>query len=392
MTGHNRHSTTEHIMKITPRPELKDCKRIVVKVGSNVVTKKNGKCDLRKMRIIVEDICDLMDSGYEIILVSSGSVNVGKAFLKKFLPEDSAVNLSQSASSIGQPKLLNKYANLFEDHQHVCAQILLTHDDIRNRKRFLHAKKTINVLLKNKVTPILNENDSISFTEITVGDNDHLAASAAQMTNADALIIITSAKGLYDKDPKEEGAKLIEQIKFSQNLDHIDMTTKTEVGKGGMASKVHAVNKVTPLGIKAIISSKDNNRIIIDPITKNTGTFFGPKTTIDPELKKAWFISTKKLNCYIDVNEKAYKNLIKGKALSPSSVKKASGHFYKGDCVDIVYNKSIFAVGVTEYSKTDIDKIKEKDSDKIEGLLGYKASNYVVKPENYVIIGENENA
>lgn len=359
-----------------------------MKVGSNVVTKSNGRCDLRKMRIIVEDICELQDKGVEVVLVSSGAVNVGKAFLKRHLPREGRLDLSQSASAIGQPKLINKYSSLFEENHGICSQILLTHDDFRNRKRFLNAKRTIEVLLKNKITPILNENDSISYTEITVGDNDHLAASAAQMVNADALLIVTSAQGLYDRDPAMEGAKLIKKVGFAQRLDHVDMSAKTACGRGGMESKIQAVNKVTPLGIKAIISSKDNERIVLDPLCRDVGTFFGHKSAYDPELRKAWLLSTKKLNCNIEVDRGAYEALLRGKSLFPKGIMGVSGDFYKGDCVDICHGGEVFAVGMSEYDMCDVEKIKRRHSDDIEELLGYKASNEVVNTLNLVL---NEN-
>lgn len=373
------------------RKELEGINRLVVKVGSNVVTKKNGKCDLRKMRIIVEDICELQEAGIEVVLVSSGAVNVGKAFLKKHLPREGKIDLNQSASAIGQPKLLNKYSQLFEENLSICSQILLTHDDFRNRKRFLNAKQTIEVLLKNKITPILNENDSISYTEITVGDNDHLAASASQMVNADALLIVTSAQGLYDRDPEEEGAKLIKKVSFDECLEHVDMSTKTTCGRGGMESKIHAVNKVTPLGIKAIISSKDNNRIVLDPLLGDVGTYFGPKSAFDPELRKAWLISTKKLNCFIEVDEGAKTALMEGKSLFPKGIVNAEGEFYKGDCVDICHKGEVFAVGVSEYDMIDVAKIKKRHSDEIEDVLGYKASNEVVNTMNLVLNEDKKN-
>lgn len=369
------------------RDELKNCSRLVIKVGSNVVTKKSGRCDVRRMRIIVEDICELIESGIEVILVSSGSVNVGKAFLQKMLPREGKIDLQQSASSIGQPKLINQYSKLFEDHHYVCSQILLTHDDIRSRKRFLHAKQTIDVLLKNKVTPILNENDSISFTEITVGDNDHLAASVAQMVNADALVIITSAKGLYDRDPDEEGATLIKHVPFGESLTHIDMTNKTSVGRGGMASKIHAVSKVTPLGIKAIIASKDNSRIVMDPLTQKLGTFFDTKSSYDPELRKAWLISARKLNCCVNVDKGAYKALVENNSsLFAAGIISCEGEFFQGDCIDIRYNGKVFAVGLSEYHKADIDRIKDKHSDEIIDLLGFKSSNEVIHTANLLLI------
>jgi len=373
------------------RSELDGCKRLVVKVGSNVVTKKNGRCDVRKMRIIVEDICDLIDQGFEIILVSSGAISVGTAYLKRMLPKKGRVDLMQSASSIGQPKLINQYSQLFEDHQHICSQILLTHDDFRNRKRFLHAKQTIEVLLQNDVTPILNENDSISYSEITVGDNDHLAASAAQMVNADALLIITSAHGLYDKDPSEKGAKLIKVVDYGDELTHVDMTTKTDVGRGGMESKIQAVNKVTPLGIKAIISSKDNNRIVMDPLTTSCGTIFDPEENFKPEQKKAWLISTKKLNCWLEVDKGAYEALLEGNSLFPRGISSCKGHFFQGDCVDILYDGKPFAVGVSEYDHIDVERIKDKHSDEIEETLGYKVSSAVILTENLALIEDGKN-
>ncbi len=370
------------------RKELEGCKRFVVKVGSNVVTKENGKCDIRNMRIIVEDIGELIDHGYEVVLVSSGAVSVGKAFLKEMLPKAGRVDLQQSASAIGQPKLINQYSQLFEEHEHVCSQILLTHDDFRNRTRFLNAKQTVDVLLRNKIIPILNENDSISYTEITVGDNDHLAASAAQMINADALIIITSAQGLFDKDPSKKDAKLIKEVKYGQTLEHVEMHTKTGNGRGGMQSKIEAVNKVIPLGIKAIISSKDNFRIVMDALTKETGTYFGPESNFDPELKKAWLISTKKLNCKIEVDEGAYKAIKAGHSLLPKGILDCEGDFYQGDCIDISFDGKVFALGVTEYDKKDVLKIRKLHSNEIEKTLGYKMSSVVIHTDNLITTEE----
>ena len=143
------------------RKELKGLKRVVVKVGSAVITKDNGQIDSRQMRRIVDDICELIDNGIEVVLVSSGAFSLGVAFLKSHMPKKGRIDLQHSASSIGQPKLINRYSILFEENAKICAQILLTHDDFRDRKRFLHTKQTINVLLQNDITPIMNENDSI---------------------------------------------------------------------------------------------------------------------------------------------------------------------------------------------------------------------------------------
>jgi glutamate 5-kinase len=368
------------------RKELSNLKRVVVKVGSSVITKNNGKIDSRKIRKIVEDISDLIDQGLEVVLVSSGAVSLGKDFLKKYLPQEGRIDLQHSASSIGQPKLINTYSRIFEENQKVCSQILLTHDDFRDRRRFLHTKQNINVLLRNGVIPILNENDSISYTENTVGDNDQLAAQTAQMINADLLLMITSTDGLYEKDPGFEGAQKIDFVSFEDNIiDQIDYRGKTAIGRGGMLSKVQAIAKITPLGIQAIISSKNEEKIIIDPLCKNIGTYFAPKNHYDPEERKAWVLSMKKVNCFVEVDKGAYIALIKSKSLFPTGIISVSGDFYKGDCIDITFGGKVFASGVCEYGNEEIQEIMGSHSNDIEAILGFKSTAEVVHTINLVI-------
>lgn len=338
------------------RKELTGVKRIVVKVGSNVITGPKGKCDLRRLRIIVEDICELIDKGFEVILVSSGAISVGKAFLDEYLPN--RIELQQSASAIGQPKLINKYTNLFEENGMICSQILLTHEDFKDHQRFLNAKKTIEVLLQNRVIPILNENDTISFSDISVGDNDHLAAQSAQMLEADLLLIITSANGLFDRDPEDEGAQLIKYIPFGQNLDDIDMQSKTASGRGGMKSKIAAIRKATEVGVRCLIASKDNPRIIIDPLIMELGTLFGVNETSISD-RRAWLITTKRLNCFIDVDQATYEAISKNKPLLSDGILGATGRFSKGDCVDLRYNGKIFAVGLCEFAHDEVAEFKD---------------------------------
>lgn len=341
------------------RSDLAGVKRIVVKVGSNVITQPDGKCDLRRLRIIVEDICELLDHGFEVVLVSSGAINVGRAFLDKYLPN--RIELQQSASAIGQPKLINKYTNLFEENERICSQILLTHDDFKSRSRFLNAKKTIEVLLQNKVIPILNENDTISFSDISVGDNDHLAAQAAQMVDADLLLIITSANGLYDRDPAEPGAQRIKFVPFGESLEDINMTSKTPTGRGGMESKVAAIGKATQVGIKCLIASKDNGRILMDPLKEDLGTMFGVNECSQSD-RVAWLVSTKRHNCFIDVDQETYEALMEENSLYSNGIVDTEGTFCKGDCVDLRYDGRTFAVGMCEFSHQEVGKFKEKDS------------------------------
>ncbi len=373
------------------RKELTGLKRIVVKVGSNVITKKNGKLESRKIRRIVEDITDLIDHGVEVILVSSGAVSLGKYYLKVHMPRKGRIDLQHSASAIGQPKLINTYSRIFEENQKLCSQILLTHDDFRDRKRFLHAKQNINVLLKNNITPILNENDSISFTEITVGDNDHLAAQTAQMVEADLLLVITSTDGLYNRNPEHPDACKIDHVPFGSDLEQINFEGSTSDGRGGMESKVHAINKITPLGIKAIVSSKDNERMLIGPLVSQMGTYFAPKSTYNPEERKAWLLSMKKPNCHIEVDKGAYSALIESKSLLPKGIVNVEGEFYKGDCVDIICNGEVFASGICEYGHGEVEQIMGNHSDEIEDILGFRTSCEVVHTINLVLEKDREN-
>lgn len=367
------------------RRELKNIKRIVVKIGSGVITKKNGNIDNRKIRQIVEDICELIDAGVEVILVSSGAVSLGKNFLNEHVSKKDLVNIQHSASSIGQPKLLNTYSRVFEENQRVCSQILLTHNDFRDRKRFLHTKNNINLLLKNKITPVLNENDSISFTEITVGDNDHLAAQTAQMVNADLLLVITSKNGLYNKDPSEPDAIHIKSVPFDFDITSVSLNGKTSVGRGGMESKLHAISKVTPLGISAIISSKHEDRIILEAITREIGTYFYPKNEYDPEERNAWLLSLRKPNCYVEIGREKVDTFLKGKSLEPTIIIKVKGEFFKGDCIEIRCNGEPIASGVCEYDHCEVKKIMGNKSVEIENILGFRTSEQVVESQNLIL-------
>ncbi|MAE58953.1 MAG: glutamate 5-kinase [Halobacteriovorax sp.] len=373
-------------MSINIRKELKELNRVVIKVGSNVVTGDDGQLSTRVLRKLVEDICELMNSGVEVILISSGAVSVGKNYLNIYSPHHKDLGFMHSTSSIGQPKLINSYSRLFEENMRLCSQILLTHDDFRKRKRFLHTKENLDVLLKNKIVPILNENDSISFTEISVGDNDHLAAATAQMVDADLLLVITSTDGLYNKDPHLEGAKKLPFIPYGKKMNGISLKGVSGAGRGGMSSKIKAVKKITKLGIPAIISSKLNERIIIDPIeNENVGTFFEPKKVFCPNERKGWLISTLKPDCSIEVDDGAFKALIESKSLLPTGVTGVNGVFYPGDCVALKYNDEIFATGISEYDYQDVKKLMGSQSQDIENILGYKKTNEIVHTLNLVV-------
>lgn len=369
-------------MKI--RKDLDQFNIIVIKLGSNVITNQNGEIDDIKIEQIIDDIAILSKTGIDVILVSSGAINAGRKYLTN---KKDTIDVLQARSSVGQPKLIHKYSHFLSKHNLECAQILVTHDDFKDRQRFLNVRNTINTLLKANIIPILNENDSVSFTEITLGDNDHLAAMTAQMINAQVLMLVTSTNGLYDKSPHIKGANHIPIVEFKDDLKNINTDSKTSTGKGGMKSKIKAAQKVTPIGITTIICSKDNETPILLPLTQiNEGTIFKAKKLISSERRKAWLLTTQKANCTINVDEGAYNTLMQNsKSLLPGGIISIEGNFNRGDCISISYNKKEFAIGLTEYSHQEVDKIKGCKSSKIDQRLGFKLTDEVIHKDNLIL-------
>lgn len=363
------------------RSEILGPKRIVVKIGSNVISDKNGQIDLSKIEQISEDIFWCISQGLEVILISSGAINAGRF---KFAHVNNEIDFLQAASSVGQPILIQHYANCFKKYGIEIAQILLTHEDFKNRNRFLNAKNTLLKLLENKFLPILNENDAVSFEEITVGDNDHLAAMTAQMLGADLLVILTSTDGLFNKDPSEEGAYKISKVKFEEQL-LIETVSKSSSGRGGMKSKLMAIEKVTPIGIHAIVAGKDFINPLKRALSESCGTFFEANQNVKTNHKKAWLLTTAKPGCHIEVDKGAYQAILKNSSLLPKGILNIHGSFSRGDCVAIICEGEHFALGLVEYNAIEVQKIAGKHSREISNYLKIKISDVVIHKDNLLI-------
>ena len=372
-------------MTIKFRPQLKNPKRILVKIGSNVLANSDLSLDLNKIKIIVEDLAYLSSNTIEIILVSSGAILAGKKFLNT--SKKSAIDYLQAASAIGQPKLMNAYSNYFKNYNLNTAQILLTHDDFNNRQRFLNAKNTLTTLLKNNIIPILNENDTISYNEITVGDNDQLATMVAQMLDVDVILLISSTDGVYSKPPNDFAAEKISFVAFNNNLDFVDTNDITPTGRGGMESKLIAVKKASSLGLPCIIAGKDYEKPIIRALTENVGTYFEAKKLLESINRKSWLMSIVKPSNFLVVDSGCCDALVKkNSSLLPSGIVEVSGNFKRGDCIYIVYNNKIIAVGLCEYESKEIKKIMGKKSCDINSSLGYFISEEIVHKDNLSLI------
>ena len=357
------------------RKELKSLpKRIVLKVGSLGVTGETG-VDKARLASLSNDIIWLLKNKVEVILVSSGAIQVGRAHLRETKSED--INTLQAMSAIGQPLLMAAYQGIFQKKGVSTSQVLLTHEDLGNRKRNLNLRNTLLRLLEFGVLPIVNENDSVSTAEISVGDNDQLAAMVAEATMADLLVLLTGPDGLYTCDPEKEGAKKLTAIDPEDLLEQINTKGRSGAGRGGMKTKLDAVRRVTPLGIPVVISSYKAKNPIRNALSGG-GSYFGVPKDTKKTGKKRWLVSSAKQGAKIKVDKGAYLALKKGASLLPSGIKSLEGLFRRGDLVTIYHQNKIIGHGLSEYSIKELTKIKGKKSSEIEAILGHYPSKVVI--------------
>ncbi len=250
-------------------------KRIVVKIGTNVITRENGLLDLDVLQNIVRQISELKKQHLEIIVVSSGAMGAGRSLVKLSEKSNDVVR-RQILASIGQPKLINTYAELFSKYNYICAQILATKEDFRDRIHYLNMKNCFTALLHDNIVPIVNENDVVSVTELMFTDNDELAGLIASMMNVDALVLLTNVNGIYDGNPKDKDAKLISTIDAAKsNFQSYISPEKSLFGRGGMITKCGIGHKMSLVGITTHIANGREENILSDIYNKKqVGTTF----------------------------------------------------------------------------------------------------------------------
>lgn len=365
------------------RRELKSRPQcLAIKLGSSAITADAGGIDRVKLHQILQDVLTLNDLGLKTIIISSGAIHAGRAHLPA-LPEHEISNL-QALSAVGQPLLMSAYHDFLAQHGRLCAQVLLTHDDFKNRTRYFNAQSTIKTLLAHNVIPILNENDTVSFSEITVGDNDQLAAMASQMLGVDLLLILTGSDGLFDRDPQDPTAVRIPEVQFLDTLDHIKTLTKSAAGRGGMKTKLDAIRKVTPLGIPVVLSSYRRQTPILSALQDSIGTFFHAEKK-HREQRKGWLLTTVKHNAAVKIDAGAQAALLKSASLLPSGIMSVQGTFHRGDCIAIRHKNKTIAVGISEYDSRDIKKIAGKKVSEIQTTLGYCTAEEIIHRNNLVL-------
>ena len=373
--------------------KFSDAKRVVIKLGSSLVTNESG---LNKdfLSDLIKQIAFIVSQGLEVLVVTSGAVAAGikRLELKK---RPKKLSQLQAAAAVGQMDLSQIYQKFFFQNNLVAAQILLTHDDLSDRKRYLNARSTICSLISDKVIPVINENDTVATDEIRFGDNDNLAAMVSNLVEADCLLLLTDEKGLYTEDPKKNNkAELIKSAFVDdKQLDKIASGAFSDVGTGGMTTKIEAARRAALSGTHTIIASGKSKNILESLYIKNNlGTFLQSRE-LKLVARKKWLADNLKSNGKVFIDEGAFNAVVKdGKSLLSVGVLSIEGKFDRGEVVDCFdgLGKKI-ARGLVNYNSVEAKKIIGQSSDKIESILGYINESNLIHRNNLVItIGNRE--
>ncbi len=371
--------------------DISKAKRIVVKVGTSNLTDRSYRLDPRKVEKLAKEIAELKKQSREIILVTSGAIGagIGKLDLKQ-RPRD--IKVLQATAAVGQNILMSTYDRYFAKYEQTIAQLLLTHEDFFDRKRYLNLRNTLITLLKSGVIPIINENDTVVVDEIKLGDNDNLSALVASNLDADLLIILTDIDGLYTYDPKRsKKAEFISAVEeITPEIERI-ASARGKTGVGGMKTKIQAAKVTMKAGIPMVIANGNEENILARIIAgERIGTIFLPVRGAKEKMndRKHWLRFASPVKGKIKVDEGAKNALItNGRSLLASGVVGVEDEFIAGDPVSIVDAEGVeFAKGITNYSSEEIKKIKGAQSKEIEQILGRKEYEEVVYRGNLVLM------
>ena len=369
---------------------LANFRRLVIKVGSTLLVDDQGKLNRGWLEKLTDDVASLASEGHEILIVSSGAIAIGSSVLginkRRARLED-----LQAAAAAGQVQLVHAYQEALRRHDIVAAQILLTPDDTEDRRRFLNARRTLGKLIDRSVIPVINENDTVATTEIRYGDNDRLAARIAQLVMADALVLLSDVDGFYTADPgADRDAEHIPLVtSISSDILAMAGETRSDVGTGGMATKVQAASIATHAGCSTVGASG----VIAHPLKAlNDGarcTVF-QATATPAAARKQWLAGVLEVSGELQIDQGAVQALRDGSSLLPVGVATVTGNFRRGDVVALkdTSGKEI-GRGLTEYSADDAVRLVGIRSDQIEKILGYRERATMVHRDELVLF-DNE--
>ena len=349
--------------------------KITVKIGSNVLTKSDGTLNVSRIAHLVDQLAFFHKNGVEVVLVSSGAVAAGRAVLDSSKRTD-AVSQRQLWAALGQVKLIGRYSDFFREHGLICAQVLTTKENFSSRGHYLNMKNCISTLLENRVIPIVNENDTISVTELMFTDNDELSGLIASMVDSEALIMLSNVDGVFDAPPGNENAALIEKIGIDEKEPQDAISnTHSRFGRGGMLTKFRIAKKLANAGIAVHLANGFKENILTHLLTRketSDHTYFEPSLKSSSGVKKWIAYSDGFTKSKVFVNDGAAAALLSSKAVSllPVGVESIGNEFKKGDLIKILDKSGkLIGLGKAQYGS---DKIKEEqDSKKQKALVHY---------------------
>lgn len=371
------------------RQQITTAKRIVVKVGTHVLVDKTGKPNIFRIAHLVKDLALLQQSDKEVVLVTSGAIGAGLQVLNMKRSTTTPLEDLQMAAAIGQTRLMELYQKYFHRHHCIVSQVLLTHDDLKNRRRHLNARNTMLNLLAHRVIPIVNENDVVSVDEIRLGDNDVLSALVSALIDADLLILLTTPNGV--QKPTTNGK--MARIPYLETID--EMVLSYAIGKssslsiGGMASKLKAAHMAVKAGTQVVIASGFQKAILNKIISgEDIGTLIGDKIKNKYQGRKRWIAFFHKPQGTIIIDAGAQEALLnKGKSLLPVGVKGIEENFAAGALVNIINeNREIIGQGLISYSSHDVKKIMGHRAAEIADILGTKGPDEIVHRDNLTFL------
>jgi glutamate 5-kinase len=368
-----------------------DFRRVVVKVGSSLLIGNDGRVDRYWLGGLAEDIADWHARGHEVLVVSSGAIAIGSTVLginkRRARLED-----LQAAAAAGQVQLVHAYQEALDDYGITTAQVLLTPEDTENRRRFLNAGGTLGRLIERRVVPVINENDTVATEEIRYGDNDRLAARVAQLVMADALILLSDVDGFYTADPAgNPGAEHIPLVTaITDDMQRMAGETRSDIGSGGMATKVQAARIATHAGCATIITSGVVQRPLSELAAGGRCTLFRAPGT-PAAARKQWLAGVLEVRGELRLDEGASQALRNGKSLLPVGVLEVIGNFRRGDVVTLVDSHGReLGRGLAEYSFDEASQLAGRQSESIESVLGYRGRAVMVHRDELVIFDRDD--
>lgn len=370
------------------REAISQARRIIVKVGSALITNNGRGLDPTFIGDCARQIVTLLKQGREVVLVSSGAIAAGVQHLG-WSRRPHALHALQAAAAVGQTRLTQAYETVFAEHGRTTAQILLTHADLADRERYLNARSTLNTLLALGVVPIINENDTVVTDEIRFGDNDTLGALVANLIEGDLLVIMTDQLGLYTADPRQNPhADLIQEGRaLDPYYESVAGGAGSEISKGGMITKVKAAQRAARSGAHTLIVSGRLPNVLERALAGEiVGTFL--MADVPPLLaRKQWLADHLRVSGAVIIDAGAVQALRQGKSLLPIGIRSVRGDFLRGAviaCLD--HQNRELARGLTNYSSDEIAKIAGHKSSEIEKLLGYLDESEVIHRDNLVLL------